>query len=214
MDQDFPLRNGTDERSARVPRVKEAIDPVRLAVRDEIAAIRPWDACERAHQTTALRWIDSGAGIYRISKPADPPMHLIAYFAVVDCGHILLVDHRNAQLWLPSGGHVEPYEHPIHTVRREAQEELAIAAEFLLTRPIMISVSETVGLTAGHTDVCLWYALRGDRTARIDYDLDEFLDARWFPISELPLERSDPHMSRFAQKLTSMENEFGRGVSN
>jgi hypothetical protein len=27
-------------------------------------------ACERDHQAAALRWIDSGAGIYRVSKPA------------------------------------------------------------------------------------------------------------------------------------------------
>lgn len=185
---------------------KEAADAVRLTIRADIASIRPWDACERDHQAAALRWIDSGAGIYRVSKPADPPMHLVAYFAVVDDGHVLLVDHRNARLWLPSGGHVEPNEHPLVTVRREAQEELAIEADFLAERPIMISVSETVGLTAGHTDVSLWYALRGNRAVEIDYDEQEFLGVKWFGLSELPLGRTDPHMSRFAQKLRSISD--------
>jgi 8-oxo-dGTP pyrophosphatase MutT (NUDIX family) len=141
-------------------------------------------------------------------------MHLVAYFPVVDDGHILLVDHRNAQLWLPPGGHVEPNEHPLPTVRREAQEELPIAAEFLAVRPIMIPISETVGLTAGHMDVSLWYALRGNRAVEIDHDKHEFLGVKWLAFSELPLERTDPHMSRFAQKIRSIADEFGPDESN
>ncbi|MEE3919135.1 NUDIX domain-containing protein [Micromonospora sp. BRA006-A] len=31
-------------------------------------------------------------------------------------------------MWLPSGGHVEPGEHPADTVRRELREELGVAA--------------------------------------------------------------------------------------
>jgi 8-oxo-dGTP diphosphatase len=37
-------------------------------------------------------------------------------------GRILLVDHVNAGLWLPPGGHVEPDEDPEVTARREARE--------------------------------------------------------------------------------------------
>ena len=42
-------------------------------------------------------------------------------------GGVLLVNHINAGLWLPPGGHVEPDEHPAQTASREALEELGIA---------------------------------------------------------------------------------------
>ena len=46
---------------------------------------------------------------------------------IVDGDHVLLVDHRMAQLWLPNGGHVEPGEHPRDTVVRELKEEIGLA---------------------------------------------------------------------------------------
>ena len=59
-------------------------------------------------------------------KPDVPPKHLVSYFALVDeaRGKMLLVDHKLAGLWLPSGGHVEPDEDPRATVVREIAEEL------------------------------------------------------------------------------------------
>ncbi|MGV9748387.1 NUDIX domain-containing protein [Rhodococcus zopfii] len=55
------------------------------------------------------------------------------------------MDHIGAGLWLPTGGHVEPGEHPLDTAIRETREELGIDADFGLTgyRP---------GLPHGHTD--------------------------------------------------------------
>ena len=72
---------------------------MRTRIRQEIASIAPHDASEAAHIADALAWVDSGAELFRISKPSTPPKHLVAYFAVLDDGHILLVDHKNAQLW-------------------------------------------------------------------------------------------------------------------
>jgi 8-oxo-dGTP diphosphatase len=80
----------------------------------------------------------------------------VSYFAVVDEQRVLLVDHRNAQLWLPAGGHVEPHEHPRTTVVRELREELGLVAPHAIGAPVMVTSVSTVGLTAGHTDVCLW----------------------------------------------------------
>jgi len=148
-----------------------------------------------------LSWIDSGAEICRIEKPSTPPIHLVSYFAVIDGEHVLLVDHINAELWLPTGGHVEPGEHPRTAALREAKEELAIEGEFLHDYPLFLTMTETVGKTAGHTDVSIWYALRGDKSEKIVFDESEFRTVCWFHKDDVPLERSDLHMGRFLKKL-------------
>ncbi len=52
-----------------------------------------------------------------------------------------------------------PAEHPYRTVLREADEELGIVAKFLIDVPLMLTSTKTVGLTAGHIDISLWYVL-------------------------------------------------------
>ena len=175
---------------------------MRSAIRSEVAAIRPLDALEASHQSDALQWIDSGAELCRLSKPATPPKHLVSYFAVVADDHILLVDHRAAQLWLPTGGHVEPGEHPREAVLRELREELGIEPQGEIGEPLMITCTTTVGLTAGHTDVSLWYVVKASREQQLRCDEEEFAEVRWFHRNEVPLSRSDPHMKRFLCKLS------------
>jgi 8-oxo-dGTP diphosphatase len=176
---------------------------MRKVIRAELAMIRPLDALEREHLAEALAWVDSGVELCRIAKPATPPMHLVSYFAVVDAEQILLVDHRNAQLWLPSGGHVEPGEHPRDTVVRELQEELNLEPLGPLGAPLMITCTTTVGLTAGHRDVSLWYVVEGSRKQPLNFDEQEFQAVQWFRFSEVPYQRSDPHLRRFIEKLRS-----------
>jgi 8-oxo-dGTP diphosphatase len=167
-------------------------------------SITPYDAIERSHLADALTWVESGAQIFRTSKPATPRKHLVSYFAVIDAEHILLVDHRNARLWLPTGGHVEVGEHPRTTVVRELQEELGIATTVAqIGPPTMVTVAETIGLTGGHTDVSLWYVVTGSRTAAIEFDLSEFSQVSWFRFSDAPVDRSDPNLQRFLAKLRS-----------
>lgn len=175
---------------------------MRAHIREELQAIEPLDAIERDHLADALAWVDSGAELYRIEKPATPPKHLVSYFAVVDADHILLVDHKKAQLWLPAGGHVEVGEHPRTTVLRELEEELGFTAAHAIGVPVMVTCTMTVGLTAGHTDVSLWYVVHANRTQAMKFDEDEFNAIRWFPFSSLPLSRCEPHLERFIQKLT------------
>lgn len=173
------------------------------AIADLVRAMRPYDALETEHLHQTLDWIASGAALFRIQKPATPPQHLVAYFALFDPnrGKLLLVDHKTAGLWLPSGGHVEVDEHPHTTVIREAREELAIDAQFIWDEPLFLTVTETVGTVTRHTDVSLWYVLHGDATVPLMYDPDEFYGVAWFDLDALPLSRSDPHLARFAAKL-------------
>lgn len=172
-------------------------------IKQEIEKIVPYDALEQEHLDDVKAWLDTGVEVCRIKKPSTPPKHLVSYFVIVDCDHVLLVDHKNANLWLPSGGHVEPGEHPKDTVVREAQEELQISADFISDYPVFITCTETVGLTAGHTDVSLWYVLRGNREGQIEYDKEEFYGIKWFQFDQIPFEKSDPHMSRFIKKWYS-----------
>ncbi|MCD9008144.1 NUDIX hydrolase [Luteimonas sp. XNQY3] len=175
-------------------------------VHSELKAITPLDPIEKEHLQDALAWVESGAPLFRINKPATPPKHLVSYFALIADEHILLVDHKNAELWLPTGGHVEPGEDPRITVVRELKEELGIDIQpSQVGVPQMVTVTETVGLTAGHTDVSLWYAVAGNRSKKIEFDAAEFHDARWFPFADVPFHRSEPHLHRFLAKLRGSE---------
>jgi ADP-ribose pyrophosphatase YjhB (NUDIX family) len=176
-------------------------DLARHAIRAELDAIRPLDALEREHLADASAWIDSGVELCRTAKPATPPKHLVSYFVVVDSDHLLLVDHRNARRWLPTGGHVEPGEHPRDTVVRELREELGWSPQDPVGAPLMLTCTETVGQTAGHTDVSLWYAVSAGRQQPFTFDAQEFSAVRWFRFDEVPFERSDPHLQRFVEKL-------------
>ena len=189
--------------SEHVSELAQMANPMRDKIFKIVAAIESLDDLEREHRDSTLEWIRSGAPIFRTKKPDVPPKHLVSYFAVVDEPRrkVLLVDHKLAGLWLPSGGHVEPDEDPRETVVREVAEELSLAADFIHPGPLFITVTRTVGGDGGHTDVSLWYLLRGDSSRAIEFDRGEFHGVRWFGFEEIPFERSDPHMRRFIAKV-------------
>lgn len=171
-----------------------------------VQAIHPHDELEVTQLAQTVTWLQSGAPLFRTQKPATPPQHLVAYFVVIDPAQqlILLGDHKDAGLWLPSGGHVEPDEHPAQAARREAQEELGLVADFVWPAPIFLTVTETKGLSAGHTDVSLWFVLRGDPAIPLTYDDVEFHAVAWFPFDQLPADRCEPHLERFVTKLQTL----------
>jgi 8-oxo-dGTP diphosphatase len=118
----------------------------------------------------------------------------------------LLVDHINAGLWLPPGGHIEPDEDPVDTARREAREELGIDAVFAISppRPLFVTVKVTGGLDAGHTDVSLWLVLIGEQSMALTPDPGEFNDVRWWSLDDVlvePAGQFDPNFGRFVAKL-------------
>ncbi|WP_446665815.1 NUDIX hydrolase [Flexivirga sp. B27] len=184
-----------------------------------VADIEPSDELAVAHRRAALRWLDSTQDIFRRVKPATPSPHLVAYFLLVDrpAGAVLLCDHRLSGLWLPTGGHVEPGEDPVDTVRREVVEELGIEATFdpvAGEAPFFLTVTETVGDPAArHTDVSLWFALAGSRGQVLHPDEREFRSVRWWRTSELYAaapSRMEPHLLR-ALKPLQLDVSPGRG---
>lgn len=176
---------------------------IRERIHHIISSIIPYDDVEQKHINDTCRWIESGEPIFRVQKPDVPNKHLVSYFVLFDDVHqkILLCDHKKALLWLPSGGHVEIDEDPKTTVERECLEELNVTADFLSPHPLFLTSTLTVGITAGHTDVSLWYVLKGDSNKAYEFDKEEFNDIGWFHLNDVPYEKSDPHMKRFIQKL-------------
>lgn len=182
---------------------------VRVAIRSIISEIAPVDALEAMHRTDVMEWIDSGAAIFRTEKPATPPKHLVAYCVLVDTEtrRVLLVDHRDAQLWLPTGGHVDPGEPPSVAARREMREELGISPAFhpaIGDAPLMVTVTETGGMSASHVDVSLWFVFDGSDDPAVSPDAGEFVAAQWWDfdlVNDEPGTRFDPHLPRFIEKL-------------
>ncbi|MBU0744884.1 MAG: NUDIX hydrolase [Gammaproteobacteria bacterium] len=168
-----------------------------------ILDIEPLDNIEQKHIDDTLEWIRSGAPIFRTVSPDVPNKHLVSYIVLFDEGvsKILLVDHKKSGLWLPPGGHVDLDELPLETARRECFEELQIEADFWSKKPIFLTSTITVGLTAGHTDVSLWYVIKGNHKDGYNFDKGEFNGVRWFNFHEIPYEKSDPHLGRFITKL-------------
>ena len=184
-------------------------DPdLRGQIRNEIASITPLDGAEDSVIADALDWLNSGAEIFRLQKPATPPKHLVSYFLLVDGDHILLVDHIKAGLWLPSGGHVDPGEHPRQTVRREIVEELGIEADFMFPGPQFLTATTTVGSTPGHVDVSLWYVVKGDQQIPLNFDRGEFKQVRWFHRKNVPQDRCEPELGRFLNKLGGLQRSY------
>lgn len=189
------------------------MNEIRKEICSLIQSITPLDDTEKKHKKDAINWIESGEEIFRIEKPATPLKHLVAYTVLCDLAKekILLLEHKNAELLLASGGHVDKNELPYNAVKREVQEELGIEAEFLEKNwqiPFFISIVETVGKTAGHTDVDLWYLLKGDSNKRLNDKTEEFKrefgDYSWYGFDEIlsmPIEKFDPNLHRFVNKL-------------
>lgn len=185
-----------------------ASDP-RAVVRDRVLAVNPFDDREAADQADVIGWISSGAPLFRTRKPATPPRHLAVYAALVDeAGQsVLLVDHRKARLWVLPGGHVDEGEDPRRSVEREMAEELGIRPPFhdrFGGQPCFLSVTRTRPPDS-HTDVTLWFVLKGDPAAEIRPDHREFTGVRWFGLrdgADWPVSRFDPEMGRFISKLT------------
>ncbi|MET9025746.1 NUDIX domain-containing protein [Nocardia sp. NPDC004168] len=181
------------------------MQPSTAAVAEIVRRIAPLDELERRHIDTTLAWLASTDDIFRRARPATPPRHLVCYVVLVDpaARAVLLGKHRLAGLWLPTGGHVDPGEHPLDTARREAAEEIGVEARFdvIGPDPLFLTVTTTVGSASGHEDVSLWYVIRGDRADGHALDPREFDGERWWELDGFALHDTDPHFGRFRTKL-------------
>jgi 8-oxo-dGTP diphosphatase len=187
-------------------------------IRRLVAQVAPLDTVEDEHRRQALTWLDSTSDIFRRIKPRTPSPHLVSYFLLIDHdrGDVLLVDHRKAGLWLPTGGHVEPAERPPATVRRETREELGIEALFSPVtgeNPVFVTVTQTAPRAGRHTDVSLWFVLSCDMQQPLSPDPGEFRDARWWARDQIEHASPalfDPHMNRMLRKFDRVRTTCDR----
>jgi 8-oxo-dGTP pyrophosphatase MutT (NUDIX family) len=177
-----------------------------------VSGVRPVDDLEARHRSECLAWLRETDDVFRRVRPRTPSPHLVAYFVLRDGedGSVLLVDHIKAGLWLPAGGHVEPGEHPVETVRREVAEELGVSAVFvpeLGERPFFVTATQTVGAPdQRHIDVSLWFVLNSSRDQLFTPDLGEFRGIRWWTaeeVREAVPKAFDPHLGRMIDKLAA-----------
>lgn len=174
-------------------------------ITDLVSGIEPADDLGREHSRKAMEWLAGTDDIFRRVKPLAPSPHLVSYFLLTDrsASSVLLCDHRLSGLWLPTGGHVEPGEHPLATVRREVVEELGVDPQLdpvFRERPFFLTMTETVGPPEmQHVDVSLWFALTGRVGQALQPDQREFVELRWWTVAELhcaDLGRFEPHLPR------------------
>lgn len=182
---------------------------MREAIVEQVRGIQPVDDLEADHQQAVIAWINSGAELFRVESPDMPPRHLVSYFVVIDpTSHkLLLHHHKKSGLLLPHGGHVDPDEDPVETVRRECKEELGIDAEFLhQPQPFFVTITMTNDQKGAHTDVSLWFLLRGKESAELTLEHDKSGGTEWWSVADIlndSVERFDPNMHRFCKKLLS-----------
>lgn len=190
---------------------------MRAQIRNLITDIIPHDELEQEHKNDILEWIDSGAPLYRVTKPDNPSKHLVTYFAIFDDSEqsLLLVDHKLAGKWLLTGGHVDEGEHPNDAAVREAREELNLAARFNEVTgdtPLFITKTDVINAdgTGAHTDITLWYVMKASKSGTFEYGEDEFSTLNWLTLEEaldIDITLLDPHMHRFIHKLKGALSE-------
>ncbi|WP_222106425.1 NUDIX hydrolase [Catellatospora sichuanensis] len=181
----------------------------RDALIELLDTLEPWDDKEADHLAFSRNWIASGAQLCRTEPPDNPAVHLVSYVAPFDqdSGRLLLAAHRKSGLWLPPGGHVEPGETPWQAAVRETAEELGIVATpwpGCGTTPLFVTVTLTRGHVP-HTDVSLWHVITATPDDIVGFDEREFDSLRWIRLSDArtePADTTDPHLSRFAEKLS------------
>ncbi len=174
-----------------------------------VAEIELIDASETADRKDILDWIDSGAPIHRTAKPATPPKQLVSYCVLVDSENdsVLLVDHLDAELWLPTGGHVDPGEDAPDAAIRKIREELSISPPFhpaIGPVPLLVTVTQTQGHSISHTDVNLWFVFAGSVEMELQPDPGEFAATNWSRLEDIrhgPDTRFEPNLPRFVDKL-------------
>lgn len=113
--------------------------------------------------------------------------HLCCFFLPVHhkSNSVYLVHHKKAMDWIPPGGHIDRYELPVDTIKREFHEELS----YMLTTEKVTLADISIKRIDKKTHPCkthydLWYTVECREKTPFIYLEDEFLDAGWFSLQK------------------------------
>lgn len=130
----------------------------------------------RSHVGTAPLWLSGAAAVILRDGGSGP--------------EVLLIRRSDTGDWALVSGIIDPGEHPVETLRREALEEASVVIE--VGRMLWLTVGDPVTYPNG--DQCQFldhgYAARWvSGEARVGDD--ETTDVGWFPVDALPRPRRD-----------------------
>jgi 8-oxo-dGTP pyrophosphatase MutT (NUDIX family) len=127
---------------------------------------------------------------------------------IVHKDRVLFVDHIQARVWLPIGGHVELDEDPEEALHREVREECGLNVEIIGSRPgvktdgtfKMLVTPQFLDIhntsTAGHKHIALNYICKAG-TDRVRLSPEEHHDIKWFNKEEIEKHKNIPYAIRF-----------------
>lgn len=109
----------------------------------------------------------------------------IVFRGAAEAQEVLLVRRADTGCWAPVSGIVDPGEHPVQTVVREAMEEASV--EIAVERLVWVRVAEPV--TFPNSDQCQFvdHGLHAHWVAgQVSVGDEESTDVGWFPVGDLP----------------------------
>jgi 8-oxo-dGTP diphosphatase len=157
---------------------------MKQALQNYIEQIKDQETTDKAWYKKFVERLEEGEPYF---KNTGSPEHINVFFVPVhqSSGSVYLGYHKKADDWIPPGGHMEPKEMPLKTVRREMKEELQ--HDILNEKIEFFDVSyKFIGRPEngciGHYD--LWHIIYMDNLYNFPFEKREYHDAGWFFFNE------------------------------
>ena len=123
----------------------------------------------------------------RLIKQQNPADHFCSFFLPIDIKSksIYLGHHIKADDWIPPGGHINPNETPLDTVKREFTEELRYELNKEKVELFDLTIKNVSGNPKHKCKVHydFWYLVYINKFA-FKFDKSEFYQAEWLSIPD------------------------------
>jgi 8-oxo-dGTP pyrophosphatase MutT (NUDIX family) len=124
----------------------------------------------------------------KLVKSENSGDHMCTFFVPVHLAskQVFLGHHIKADMWIPPGGHIEPFELMEQTVRREFLEELGVE---LANEAIQLFQMTVLDIEPKPDRSCRrhwdwWHMVLIDALIDYDFDRGEFFEASWMPLNK------------------------------